>query len=106
MLLALIKREKVTFSHCVPTILHMLLTHPAVNTVDLSGWKVIVGGSALPKGLAKLALDRGIDIWGGYGLSETWPGFTAAPLTPPMSDLDADTPLEYLTKAGLPDLLV
>jgi fatty-acyl-CoA synthase len=106
MLLALIKREKVTFSHCVPTILHMLLTHPAVNTVDLSGWKVIVGGSALPKGLAKMALDRGIDIWGGYGLSETCPGLTAAQLKPGMSELDADTQLEYLTKAGLPDLLV
>ena len=106
MLLALIKREKVTFSHCVPTILHMLLTHPAVDTVDLSGWKVIVGGSALPKGLAKLALDRGIDIWGGYGLSETCPGLTAAPLKPGMAELDADTQLDYLTKAGLPDLLV
>ena len=105
-LLALIKREKVTFSHCIPTILHMLLTHPAVNTVDLSGWKVIVGGSALPKGLAKLAMDRGIDIWGGYGLSETCPGLTIAQLKPGMAELDADTQLEYLTKAGLPDLLV
>src|SRR5258708_34705615 len=106
MLLALIKREKVTFSHCVPTILHMLLTHPAVNTVDLSGWKVIVGGSALAKGLAKLALDRGIDIWGGYGLSETCPGLQAAQLKPVMSELDADTQLEYLTKPRLPHLLV
>src|SRR5437870_45408 len=105
-LLALIKREQVTFSHCVPTILHMLLTHPAVNTVDLSGWKVIIGGSALPKGLAKLALDRGIDVWGGYGLSEACPCLTAAPLKPGMSELDADTQLDYLTKAGLPDLLV
>ncbi len=106
MLLALIKREKVTFSHCVPTILHMLLTHPAVNTVDLSGWKVIVGGSALPKGLAKMALDRGIDIWGGYGLSEACPCLTSAQLKPGMSELDAYTQLDYLTKAGLPYLLV
>ena len=106
MLLALIKREKVTFSHGAPTILHMLLTHPAVNDVDLSGWKVIVGGSALPKGLAKMALDRGIDIWGGYGLSETCPGLTAAQLKPGMAELDADTQLDYLTRAGLPDLLV
>jgi fatty-acyl-CoA synthase len=105
-LLALIKQEHVTFSHCVPTILHMLLTHPAAGTVDLSGWKVIIGGSALPKGLAKLALDRGIDVFGGYGLSETCPCLTVAQLKPGMAELDADTQLDYLTKAGLPDLLV
>src|SRR5258708_31310962 len=106
MLLALIKREQVTFSHCVPTILHMLLTHPAAGTVDLSGWKVIVGGSALPKGLAKMALDRGVDIWGGYGLSETCPGLTAAQLKTGIAGLDADMQPEYPNKAGLPDLLV
>src|SRR6266568_310030 len=44
-LLALIQREKVTFSHCVPTILHMMLSGPAAGEVDLSGWKVIIGGA-------------------------------------------------------------
>jgi fatty-acyl-CoA synthase len=79
-LLALIQREKVTFSHCVPTILHMMLSSPAVNDVDLSGWKVIIGGSALPKGLAKLALEKGIDIFGGYGMSATCPVLSLAQL--------------------------
>ena len=105
-LLALIKREKVTFSHCVPTILHMLLASPAVNTVDLSGWKVVIGGSSLPKGLAKLAMDRGIDIFGGYGLSETCPILSLAQLKPSMTELDADTEIEYRVKAGLPIQLV
>jgi acyl-CoA synthetase (AMP-forming)/AMP-acid ligase II len=105
-LLALIQREHVTFSHCVPTILHMLLTSPAGGNVDLSGWKVIIGGSALPKGLAKLALDRGIDIFGGYGMSETCPILSLAQLKPGMSELEADTQIEYLTKAGLPIQLV
>src|SRR4030095_13247368 len=50
-LLGLIQREKVTFSHCVPTIMHMLLSAPAAADLDLSGWKVVIGGSALPKGL-------------------------------------------------------
>src|SRR5216683_2277496 len=45
MLLSLIQREKVTFSHCVPTLLHMLLNSPASQTVDFAGWKVIIGGS-------------------------------------------------------------
>ncbi len=105
-LLTLIQREKVTFSHCVPTILQMLLTSPAVNDVDLSGWKVIIGGSALPKGLAKLAMDKGIDIFGGYGMSETCPILSIAQLKPSMTELDADTEIAYRTQAGLPIQLV
>src|SRR3989454_7006267 len=46
MLLALIQREQVTFSHCVPTILHMMLSSPASQNIDLSGWKVVIGGVA------------------------------------------------------------
>ena len=105
-LLSLIKQEKVTFSHCVPTILQMLLTSPGASDVDWSGWKVVIGGSALPKGLAKLALDKGIDVFGGYGLSETCPVLSIAQLKPGMTKLDANTQLEYLTKAGLPVQLV
>jgi fatty-acyl-CoA synthase len=105
-LLTLIQREHVTFSHCVPTILHMMLTHPASQNADLSGWKVVIGGSALPKGLAKLAMDRGIDIFGGYGMSETCPILSLAQLKPGMTELDADSEILYRTKAGLPIQLV
>ena len=72
-LLHLIEKEKVTFSHCVPTILQMLLSNPAASRVDLSNWKVIIGGARLPKGLAKAAQDLGIEIHAGYGMSETGP---------------------------------
>jgi len=105
-LLALIKQEHVTFSHCVPTILHMMLTNPASRDIDLSGWKVVIGGSALPKGLAKMAMDRGIDIFGGYGMSETCPVLSIAQLKPDMAELDADQQIEYRTKAGTPIQLV
>src|SRR3546814_21005198 len=70
----------VTFSHCVPTILHMLLSHPASKDVDMQGWKIITGGSALPVGLATAAEERGIDIFCGYGMSETGPLSTIAHL--------------------------
>ena len=90
-LLTLIQREQVTFSHCVPTILHMMLSSPASQNIDLSGWKVVIGGSALPKGLAKMALDKGIDIFGGYGMSETCPILSLAQLKPSMTEVDADT---------------
>ncbi|MCB2137284.1 MAG: AMP-binding protein, partial [Rhodobacteraceae bacterium] len=77
-LLGLIATHGVTFSHCVPAILNMLLTAPEAATTDLSRWKVIIGGSALPEGLARAALARGIDIHAGYGMSETCPFLTAA----------------------------
>lgn len=81
-LLSLVEKEKVTFSHCVPTILHMLLRTPGSEKVDLSRWKVLVGGATFPKPLAQLALSRGIDAVSGYGMSETAPVLTVANLDP------------------------
>jgi acyl-CoA synthetase (AMP-forming)/AMP-acid ligase II len=72
-LLRLIRDERVTFSHCVPTVLQMLLSHPASKDLDMSRLKVMVGGSALPAGLARTALERNIDVFCGYGMSETGP---------------------------------
>ena len=105
-LLRLIQEEGVTFSHCVPAILHMMLNSPASREVDLSHWKIVVGGSALPKGLARAALDRGIDLFSGYGMSETCPILTLAQLKPYMLDRDADAQVEIRTKTGLPIPLV
>lgn len=81
-LLQLIGREGVTFSHCVPTLLHMLLNAAHASGVTLHGWKVVIGGSALPKGLAQAALDIGADVYAGYGLSETCPILSLGLLDP------------------------
>ena len=73
MLLKLRETEGVTFSHCVPTILQMLVSGSEKTGQDLSGWKVIIGGSALPPGLCEAALAKGMDVFAGYGMSETGP---------------------------------
>lgn len=80
MLLRLIHEEHVTCSHCVPTLLRMILTAAQTSGVDLRGLKVVVGGSALPQALAKQALAMGVDCFAGYGLSETAPILTLAQL--------------------------
>jgi fatty-acyl-CoA synthase len=72
-LLALRAREGVTYSHCVPTILQMLLAAADRTGANLAGWKMCIGGSALSIGLAREALGRGIDVFAGYGMSETGP---------------------------------
>ena len=99
MLLKLIEREKVTFSHCVPTVLHMVLNSALAKDTDLARWKVLIGGSAFPKGLAQAALDRGIDVYAGYGMSETCPLLTLSQVTSAML-VDPDRELEVRTKAG------
>ncbi|SAL77317.1 fatty acid--CoA ligase [Caballeronia telluris] len=105
-LVGLVRDEGVTFSHCVGTILHMLLDCPEAKTVDLSKWKVVIGGGALPHGLARAALDRGIDIFAGYGMSETGPLLTLAQLKPGSETLDADEQVRLRCKTGLPLPLV
>ena len=100
--LRLIRREKVTFSHCVPTILHMLIEDPSARETDLRGWKVNTGGMALPRGLAKRIMDLGIEIYHGYGLSETCPILTLANLKPHMMEWDQERQLDYRTKTGFP----
>ena len=105
-LLRLIEREGVTFSHCVPTILHMLLDSPAAGGIDLGGWKVVIGGSAMSAGLARAAMDRGIDVFGGYGMSETGPVLTIAQLERPSLALPDDAQIALRCKAGRPIPLV
>jgi fatty-acyl-CoA synthase len=101
-LLNLVAREGVTFSHCVPTILSMMLNSTLAGDDRLQGWKVIIGGSALPLPLARKAMEHGIDVIAGYGMSETCPVLTLAHLRPHMMDWDADRKLPYLIRAGRP----
>ena len=102
MLLELLKAEKVTFSHCVPTILHMLVNSPAVKDVELTGWKVIIGGSALSKGLCKASMDLGINLYTGYGMSETCPVLSIANLKPHMLAWDEAQQVKIRCRTGLP----
>jgi fatty-acyl-CoA synthase len=67
---------------------------------------VIIGGGPLPRALCKEALARGIDIYGGYGLSETCPFIMSAHLSPDMVDLDEERELEIRCRAGRPNPLV
>src|SRR5690606_5845189 len=71
LLVDLWRREKVTFSHCVPTILQMVMNAKAAQDVDFGGWKLIIGGSALTRSLYEAASARGIQLTAAYGMSET-----------------------------------
>jgi len=102
MLLKLIVSQKVTFSHCVPTIIHMLVSSPVIKKLDLSRWKVVIGGSAMSRGLCEAGLENGINLYTAYGMSETCPLLTVANLKPHMMDWDAERQVEMRCRTGLP----
>ncbi len=103
-LLQLIEREGVTFSHCVPTIMHMLMASPDFARIDLSRWKVIIGGATLPKKMCQAAMAKGIDIFTGYGMSETCPILTLAHVG--TQDLEGEAAVDIRCKTGRPVPLV
>jgi len=105
-ILGLIAKEGVTFSHSVPTILQMLLASPASAAVDFSGFKMTIGGSALPRGLCQAAMQRGMNIIAGYGMSETCPVLTVAHLKPHMVGWNAEEQTDIRCRTGLPVPLV
>ena len=99
-LLELARRERVTFSHCVPTVLHMVLESSAAAETSLSGWKVLVGGAPLPKALAARALARGMDVVTAYGMSETCPLLAVGHLDPPDLSAPLEAQVELRTRTG------
>jgi fatty-acyl-CoA synthase len=101
-LLKLKQSEKVTFSHCVPTILQMLLQAAEASKQDLSGWTMIIGGSALSPALCKAARAKGIDVFAGYGMSETGPVVALAQLPPGVTPADAGDDARQRSITGRP----
>ena len=105
-LVELWRREKVSFSHCVPTILQMLLGAKAAQGVDFGGWKLIIGGSALNRSLYEAAKATGIQLTAAYGMSETCPLISGAYLNDELRAGSEDERSRYRIKAGVPVPLV
>ncbi|MDK8463648.1 fatty acid--CoA ligase [Marinobacter sp. SS13-12] len=93
LLVDLLKEHKVTFSHCVPTVMQMMMATESIKTADLSNWHVLIGGSALTRGLCDAGARLGISMYTGYGMSETCPLLSVTHLKPE----DLELPLEQQT---------
>lgn len=106
MLCRLIREEKVTFSHCVPTILQMMLNAPSAQGYDFAGLKVIIGGSALNRALYEAAKARGIQLTAAYGMSETCPLISCAHINEELKAGSEGERVTYRIKAGVPVPLV
>lgn len=102
----LIREEKVSFSHCVPTILHMVLNHPQAAATDFSGLKILIGGAAMPEAMAIAAQKRGMDLFTGYGMSETCPVLSLAHLDSADLERSVEEQAVIRAKTGRPLPLV
>ncbi|HEX8594924.1 MAG TPA: fatty acid--CoA ligase [Pseudomonas sp.] len=105
-LVELWRKEKVTFSHCVPTIMQMVLNAKAAQGLDFGGWKIIIGGSSLNRTLYESAKARGIQLTAAYGMSETGPLISVAHLSDELRAGSEDERITYRIKAGVPGVLV
>lgn len=106
LLVELWRREKVSFSHCVPTILQMVMNAKAAQGVDFNGWKLIIGGSSLNRSLYDAAKARGIHLTAAYGMSETCPMISCAHMNDELLAGSEDERTTYRIKAGVPVPLV
>ena len=106
--LELVKREKVTFTGMVFTVLDMILKHPDFEKYKeyLKGLKVTVGGAPFPRTLCERVRGIGIDAIAAYGLTETCPWLTLAFLKRNLLNLPEDAKIDKYIKTGLPIPLV
>ncbi|MBR9866388.1 MAG: fatty acid--CoA ligase [Oceanospirillales bacterium] len=105
-LVKLYREEKVTFSHGVPTVLQMILNCEEAKTTDMTGWKMVTGGSAPTLALAQQMAEKGILFHTAYGMSETCPLLTTTYMTPPARTLDMIDQMPLRIKAGVPNAMV
>lgn len=106
LLVELWRKENVTFSHCVPTILQMLLNAKAAKDIDFGGWNIIIGGSALNRTLYAAAKAKGIRLNAAYGMSETGPLISVAHVDDERMAGSDEEQVTCLLKAGTPGILV
>lgn len=105
-LLNLIVKEKVSITHCVPTILQMLLQAAKPNGIKFGGLKMIIGGSRLTEGLAKAALAEDIEVYTGYGMSETAPLISLSSFSIDEPEMSEEEDISRRCMTGKPVMMV
>lgn len=103
-LVDMIEQKGVTFTHGVPTILQMLLGEMSQRGRQFNGLKMIIGGSRLTEGLARNALNSGIEAFSAYGMSETCPVISMI-IFNKNDNLSFDEDIARCIKTGVPTVL-
>ena len=104
----LLDRYKVTCTAAVPTVWLMLLQHLEATGSKLPHLrKVIIGGSACPRAIAKTFQDvYGVEVIHAWGMTEMSPLGTACTLKPEYTGLGGDARLDIQQKQGQSPFMV
>ncbi len=105
-LLDLIINEEVSITHCVPTILQMVLKEAQDRGLGFNGLKMIIGGSRLTEGVAKAALAQDIEVYTGYGMSETAPLISLTEFSLNEPEMSVEDNINRRCMSGKPVLMV
>lgn len=100
----LIEQHKVTHANLVPTMINMLISSPRVADFDLSSFRhVMVGGAPTPSSFIERAKElMGIEVSGGYGMSETSPVVSIAVIKSTLKDAQEARKNQLQGTAGIP----
>jgi fatty-acyl-CoA synthase len=101
MICRLREEHRITYSHCVPTILDMVLKAAEESDTDLNDWKITIGGSALTHTLCAAGRKRGMLISAAYGMSETCPVVLTAAYHSSGAFEHEDAALNALSASGI-----
>src|SRR6476620_2771508 len=104
----LLERYKVTCTAAVPTVWLMLLQHLEATGSKLPHLrKVVIGGSACPRAMAKTFQDvYGVEVIHAWGMTEMSPLGTACTLKPEYAALGGDARLDIQQKQGQTPFMV
>jgi fatty-acyl-CoA synthase len=101
-LLSLLQDERVTLAAGVPTIWIGLLPEIQRGAYDLSQLqRIVVGGSAAPRGLIDAYDKVGLNILHAWGMTEMSPIGTISRLKPRLDAASRDVQLDYRARQGL-----
>ncbi|HYW02784.1 MAG TPA: long-chain fatty acid--CoA ligase [Gammaproteobacteria bacterium] len=107
-LLDLYEQERVTLSAGVPTIwlgiLEALDAEP--GRWQLENMRMTVGGSAVPESMIRRFRAYGMEVYQGWGMTETSPLASVSKTRPEIAEMPEEEQLHYRAKAGVPVPLV
>ena len=99
-----IQEERVTLSNLIPTMLNLMVNHPAVDSFDLSSLRVILSGGApiAPETVRRIIAAFECDYIQTYGMTETSPYLTVSLLKEHLRDLPEEQQLAIKSRTGRP----
>jgi len=102
--LALIEAKRVTLSNFIPTMLNLMVNHPAIGRHDLSSLRVVLsGGASIAPETVRKVMDRfGCNFIQTYGMTETSPFLTVSILKPHLRNLPMEVRFRFMVTTGRP----